>query len=299
MKLVSLLTISLFALGMVSCKKDETITEPQSTTPQGPKLIVKINVDPNQERLGNTGQPESVASGNAAQNPSFNSISAHYLEFAPTQYTALGDGAIVYKAPETTAGGDNAINFAQSKVISPGTTFLEIPLSEIPAGTYNWARLSLSYQNYDVQLHVDNQPFDVTLASFVGFNTYIQEYIIKNSSVTVNGNRAQGYWGFEFPATGTTVTGQAPAGATTVPNPLFASSPIPAGSCVVTGQYASPLVITGNETSDIVTTMSLSINESFEWIDSNSNGKWDHTTSTNTTEQVTDMGVRGLIPIIE
>lgn len=297
MKLISFLAFSAFAIGVISCKKGET--EPQPTVPDGPKLIVKINVNPDQIRLGNTGQPESVASGNAAQNPNFNSISAHYLEFAQSQYTALGDGAIVYKALETTAGGDNAINFSQSKVITPGDVFIQIPLSQIPAGTYNWARLSLSYQNYDVKLYVDDQPYDVTLASFVGYNSYIQDYTIKNSTVTVNGNRKQGYWGFEFPATGTTVTGQAPAGATTVPNPLFSTSPIPAGSCVVTGEYASPLVITGDETSDIVTTMSLSINESFEWVDANSNGKWDYTTATNTTEQVTDMGVRGLIPIIE
>ena len=57
-------------------------------------------------------------------------------------------------------------------------------------------------------------------------------------------------------------TGQAPAGATTVPNPIFASSPIPQGSCLVTGEFETPLVINGDETEDIVVVLSVSTKRS-------------------------------------
>lgn len=98
------------------------------------------------------------------------------------------------------------------------------------------------------------------------------------------------YLGFGFLS-----TGQAPPGATTVPNPIFATSPIPQGSCVVTAQFATPLIVTGNETKDINIIVSLSTNKSFEWIDVDHNGTYDP----NNGDQVIDMGIRGMIPIIQ
>jgi hypothetical protein len=137
--------------------------------------------------------------------------------------------------------------------------------------------------------------YDGTLASFVGFNTYIGTHSIGNNFFTVNGNRAQGYWAFGLDDFLYSSQGQAPAGATTVPNPLAATSPIPAGSCVVTGQFGNALQITGNETSDIVVTLSLSINHSFEWQEVNADGKYEPAAG----ETVVDMGLRGLIPSYE
>ena len=87
-------------------------------------------------------------------------------------------------------------------------------------------------------------------------------------------------------------SGQAPEGATTVPNPLFSTSPIPQGSCVVTGKFSNNMIITGNEESDVVVELSLSINHSFEWTEVTSDGKYEPSIG----EQVVDMGLRGLIP---
>ena len=84
------------------------------------------------------------------------------------------------------------------------------------------------------------------------------------------------------------------AGATTVPNPIFDTSPIPAGSCVVTGAFDQPLVITGNETKDIVITVSLSTNNSFEWTD-NGDGLFQPEVG----DAVVDMGVRGMVPFVQ
>ncbi len=269
-----------------SCSDDE---KPVTNQPQ---LIIKLTVNPEQARLGNDGSPTTIPNENAGQNPIFNSISAHYLELAPNATTLLGEGAILYQAPETNTGGDNAIDFDKSIVVAPGETFIKIPLEDLETGSYEWVRLSLSYQNYDIVFHFNDAPFTGTVASFVGFNNYLTEYTVKNEQVTVNGNRSQGYWGFET-VTGVQ-TGQAPEGATTVPNPLFDTSPIPQGSCVVTGNFDTNLVITGDETKDIVVTLSLSINKSFEWIDVNQNEKWD--VDPGSGENIVDMGLRGLIP---
>jgi hypothetical protein len=282
-----LIPITFICLGCLfvlhSCKKAEQANVP--------KLIIKIKVDSTLGRLGNNGQPVGMPSGHSGQHPLFNKISAHYLELTTSGTTRLGEGAVLYHAPETTLGGSTAIDFDQSKLVTPGDVFLELPLSSLAPGSYQWARLSLSYQNYDVKFYYNGQAYTGTLASFVGYNTYLRQFKIKNETVAVNANKLQGYWGFET-INGVNV-GQAPPGATTVPNPLFNTSPIPAGSCLVTGGFSTPLVITGNETSDVVIDMNLSVNNSFEWVDANGNGRLDVDGGN---EQVVDMGLRGLFP---
>ena len=283
-KLIALVVAVLLFLPFYSCEKEET--------PNTHYLILKFKFDPTQERLNNLGQIASVPTGHAAQSPVFNTISSHYVELAPTANTQFGQGTILYHAPETIAGGANAIDFNQAKVVAEDEVFLKIPLKQVAAGSYQWMRVSLSYQNYRIAVRHSGADYLGTLASFVGFKTYITNHSIGNNFFSVNGNRAQGYWAFalnDFPYSS---SGQAPEGATTVPNPLAATSPIPAGSCVVTGQFAVPLQISGNETNDVVVTMSLSTNQSFEWIDTTPDGKYEPSAG----ESVVDMGLRGLIP---
>jgi hypothetical protein len=74
----------------------------------------------------------------------------------------------------------------------------------------------LAYQNYGIKFNVLGQDLTGHVASFIGFNTYISNYKIKDSTVTVNANKLQGYWGLET-AYGV-FSGDAPA--TTVPIPL-------------------------------------------------------------------------------
>ena len=261
-------------------------------TPTEPMLIVKFKFDPTQERLNNFGLPTALAAGHGAQSPIFNTISSHYVELAPDATTQLGFGNILYHAPETSLGGANAIDFSQSKIVAEGETFIEIPLKKIVSGNYQWLRVSLSYQNYQISVRSSGQDYQGTLASFVGFNTYIGSHSIGNTFFQVDGNRAQGYWAFALNDLPYSTSGQAPANATTVPNPIAATSPIPAGSCVVTGKFATPLAITGYEKKNIVVTVSLSTNNSFEWIDLNNDGKYEPAAG----ETVVDMGLRGLVP---
>ena len=264
-----------------------------SDTNSEPMLIIKFKFDPNQERLNNLGQPSSVPPENAAQSPIFNTISSHYVEMTTNANTQIGQGTILYHASETTLGGSNAINFSQSKIVSEGETFLKIPLSQVAAGSYEWMRVSLSYQNYQINVRASNgNDYAGTLASFVGFNNYITTFNIDNAIFSVNGNRAQGYWAFALNNNLYSTSGQAPAGATTVPNPIASTSPIPAGSCLVTGKFANNLVIDGTETNDVVITLSLSIKNSFEWHEVNADGKYEPSAD----ENVVDMGLRGLLP---
>ncbi len=271
-----------------NAKKDDNSCE---YAVHGPQLIVKLKFDSTQARLDNFGQPESVPAGNSAQSPVFHGMSTHYIELAPSMYTQLGDGEIIYKGAETSEGGSVAVDFDQAIVKGNEEVFVMIPLSEIEPGTYEWVRASLTYQNYDIAYRASG--FDLTgrLASFVGFNTYISSYTIDNESVTLNENKLQGYWGFE--TVGQVSQGQAPA--TTVPNPISSTSPVPAGSCVVTGDFDAPFTITGNETEDITLTLSLSTNNSFEWKDDNLNGIYEPLDG----DTVVDMGLRGLEPTIE
>lgn len=285
------MAIAIFTLS--SCQKDASSGNGTGTA--NVNFIFKF--DSTQVRLNAIGQPSPMPAGNAGQSPRFNSMSAHYVELAPNAFTALGGGAILYKAPEVTTGGSNAIDFSNSKFAGNNQLFLSVPVKSFAAGTYSWLRVSLAYQNYNIYVNALGQTIDATLASFIGFNTYLNSFKVKDSTVTVNANKLQGYWGLEGKVSGFGFlsTGQAPPGATTVPNPIFATSPIPQGSCVVTAQFASPLVVTGNETKDINIIVSLSTNKSFEWIDVDHNGTYDP----NNGDMVIDMGIRGMIPIIQ
>lgn len=257
-----------------------------------PQLVIKFKFDPNQVRLDNFGQPSAVPSGNAAQSPVFNTISAHYFELASNAFTPLGDGAILYKASETIAGGDVAIDFSQAKIVGEDEVFLSIPLSQVPQGNYEYVRVSLSYQNYDIAVRSNMVDYVGTLESFVGYNTYISTHYIGNNSFPVNGNRLQGYWAFGLHGFPYATSGQAPEGATTVPNPIATTSPIPPGSCVVTGKFQNNLVVTNTEPRSIYVTLSLSTNNSFEWEEITADGKYEPSIG----ENVVDMGLRGLVP---
>lgn len=292
-----------FVLLLLGCSKDEDTTPQPDPTPAAPKLILKFRFDSTQERLNNLGQLAPIPSGHGAQSPRFNAMSAHYVEFTRDIFTPLGAGAVAYHAPETAVGGATAIDFAQSVKVGDGGTFFSMPLADLDTGVYNWLRVSLAYQNYDIRFRYTDDVFGVfdlsgTVASFIGYNTYLTSFPVNEQTVTVNGNRAQGYWAFEVndpPIPLPVTSGQAPPGATTVVNPLFATSPIPQGSCVVTGQFAQPLHITGGETSDVVVIVSLSTNNSFEWTDAAGNNIYEPAAG----DTVVDMGIRGMIPLVQ
>ena len=299
---ISLLSIAaLFVLSLGSCKKDDPdLVTPAPGGSNAPRLILKFKFDSTQVRLGSNGQPTDVPTGHGAQHPRFNKMSGHYVEFAPTAWTLPGAGEVVYHAPETTAGGDNAIDFSQAVLAGEGEQFLNIPLSELSPGTYPYLRVSIGYQNNDIDFRHTDPTFGVfdleaTVASFIGYNTYITSFQVNEQSIEVNDDKLQGFWAVEIldpPVPIAAVSGQAPPGATTVPNPIFDSSPIPPGSCLVTGVFTEPLVISGNETSDVVIEVSMSINNSFEWTDV----AGDNIFEPGAGDQVVDMGTRGMIP---
>ena len=289
--------------GLGACKKVET------PTPSEAKLRFRFKFDSMQMRLDNLGRPSLMPAGHAAQSPKMNLMSAHYIELTPNANTPLGSGVVLYHAPETELGGARAIDFGQAILKADGEIFFEYPLSQIPAGDYAYLRVSLGYQAFEVKLRYDSvfqldngasfrvqEDFDCHLASFVGYNNYVVSHELAGAVFEPRGNRLQGYWAAV--ASGSVFgqmfshrsSGQAPAGATTVVNPLAATSPIPAGSCVVTGAFASPLRI-GPTGADRTIEVRLSTKQSFEWRDDNANGLWEPQLG----EAVVDMGIRGMI----
>lgn len=310
-----IIALSIIAIAFLySCKKD---TGPAAgTPPAAARLRFVYKFDSTQVRLNNFGQASSMPAGNRAQNPKFNSMAAHYIEMAKNDITAVGGGTVLYVTPSVTTGittgtFTNAIDFDQQPVKGQGEEFYSVPLSSVAPGSYKWLRISLAYQNYDIKYKFTYMTvpyyFTGTIASFIGYNTWINSYKIKTQTMAVNANKLQGYWGFETSYTIGTVTstttsvGQSPSGATTVVNPLFSSSPIPAGSCLVTGQFVNSsganqmLTITGNETKDIIITVSLSTNNSFEWKESGGDNWYEPLAG----DTVVDMGVRGMVPFIQ
>ncbi len=307
LKHISIIATLALTVILTSCDKEDD-EKPESPAPPQPQLIFKFKFDSTQVRLDNVGNPSTVPAGNAAQSPRFKLMSQHYIELANDTHP-LGSGAVLYTGTSTTAGGSNAINHSLSVLKGDEEIFFSKPLSEITPGTYKWLRVSLAYQSYDITYKaavIPGNGLDTgTIASFIGYKTYINSYKINGNTYVPSvatggpGNHTQGYWGFETNVGGTNyfIDGQSPG--TTVPNP-FTTSPIPSGSCVVTGQFVnnalinSTLTITGTETSDIVIMVSLSTNKSFEWTDPNADGYYQPDLGN---ETVVDMGIRGMIPI--
>ncbi|MEM6298363.1 MAG: hypothetical protein AAF740_06715 [Bacteroidota bacterium] len=308
-KYLLMVWVILSATLVSSCAEEEATPEPTSDA----KIRFEFRFDEQQTRLDNLARPASIPAGNAAQTPDFKALSVHYIEFAPSALTQLGGGDVLYQNEEVSSsanGYTTAIDFSKAIVSDEGVTFLEVPISELTPATYEWVRASVAYQNFEVRFNVldipiNGQNYDVldqkgTLAGFLGYNTRVGDFQVGEQSVTVNADKAQGFWAFESEITipefnytySDVATGQAPA--TTVVNPLAATSPIPAGSCVITGAFDRPLEITGNETEDITVVLSFSIQNSFEWQDTNGNGEWDINVAQATSERVADMGLRGL-----
>ena len=296
-----LILLVVTTLILTSCKKEKATILPASasSTPAEYQLIFKFYFDSTQVRLDNFGNTSTIPLGNSAQSPKFNTLSFHSLELAPDSNTAVGLGTIVYKGAETSIGGSNAVDFDQAIITTDGAIAYSKPISQITPGTYKWLRSSLTSQNYDIRFLSNGYHLSGTLSSFVGFNNYITNYTIKDSVISVNGNKLQGYWGFETAVLGNTYVSEGQSAGTTVPNPIANSSPINPGSCVVTGDFPTPLTITGNETADIIINVRLSTNNSFEWKDINGDGFFEPSDGINPGDTVVDMGLRGLFPTWE
>ncbi len=289
-----------------SCSQDD------NTNPGEAMLHISFIMDTNADRLDNFGEPIAIPPENAGQNPDFDILGLHFIGLYPNKFTAYDQGVTVFSSPTTEAGGIAAIDYSKELFLTQTDNSLHIPLKNITPGTYEYFRSSIGFQKYKIEYNLKgassspNWPdgisddIDVvgTLASFLGYNTYIADYTLESETVEVHANKQQGYFGLETQGevsgySFTDITeGDAPQ--TTVPNPIDATSPVPQGSCVVTGKFPTALTIPQNATEDITIQVVLSINKSFEWKDENENGKYEPLLG----EQVVDMGTRGVFPTV-
>ncbi len=308
MKKINLIFTALMGIALFSCSTEQSSGVPE---PQVARLNITFIMDNEAERLDNLGNPVSVPEGNAAQNPDFEILGLHFIGLYPDQFTPYDEGVTIASTATTGSGGEQAIDFNSEVFFNEEINTLSVPLSYVTAGSYEYFRASVGYQKYTIVYNLegaeteipdwpagvdDNIDVDGTVASFLGYNTYIGSYVLNNQTVTVNGNKAQGYFGLEtngnIQGFAFTQVTQGDTPQTTVPNPINETSPVPEGSCVVTGQFPSALVIPANATEDINIEVVISINNSFEWEDGNGNGKYEPLLG----ESVVDMGTRGVFP---
>lgn len=301
-------------LTLIACDNSITATD-DDVEPQAETLLkVKFQFDPDQQRLDNFGQPAEIPADHAAQTPEFKELSIHYLELVPDEFTPYGEGLVIYRGEEVAFSGNStpqftsAIDWDRAIKGTEEAEVLEIDLSDLPSTTFRYLRASVSFQRYDVRYTLNNIPMVGTLTdergtigSFLGYNTKINEVDLGGMSTPVNDFRQQGFWLFAtdlppaFASFNQVVTGQAPIGATTVVNP-FPQNPIPTGSCVVSGSLNEPFFTEDIRNATATLILSFSVNQSFEWKDDNGDGRWDIDAQTpGASEQVVDMGIRGLI----
>jgi hypothetical protein len=288
------IALSMAALSVLSCKKDG---DNGSGGLPASILNFKLHFDSTMVRLNDFGQPVSVPAGHYAMHPKVESMTVHYMELCPNENTPLGQGVILYNGPETNAGGALAIDYSRSTPILQNQKFFSYNLQSIPPGTYKYLRVGLGSQKMEVKTKWGAQVVPCGIVSFIGYNTYVQDLIIDNQEISINQNQLQGSYGF-VASNGVSQNyglGDSFSGNTTVPNSIYATSPIPIGSSVVTGEFEEPFVVTNEEGMDRNITIHVSTNKSFEWIDSTPDGVWDPTTL----ESVVDMGVRGMLPVEE
>ena len=306
MKNIKIIFLTLTVIVLFSCSSDDEIS------PQELLLNITFIMDSNAARLDNLGDPVSVPSGNAAQSPDFGILGLHFIGLNPDKFTPYDNGVTVFSSPTTEEGGIAAIDFESELFLTEPDNKFSIPLNNIASGEYEYFRNSIGFQKYNITYNLggasanpdwpsglnDDIDIDGTLASFLGYNTYIENYMIVNQTVDVNANKLQGYFGLESNGIigGQQISelteGNAPQ--TTVPNPIDDTSPVPAGSCVVTGKFPEALIIPENPTEDINIQVIISINKSFEWQDGNGNNKYEPLLD----EQVVDMGTRGVFPSV-
>lgn len=313
----ALLLLSILVI-VSSCDSSET---PETEA----QMHFQFKFDPTQERLNGIGEPSTIPPENAAQSPDFNSMSGYFIELVPNKFTQIRDGAVIYEAKTQASNHPDfgeAVIFDEAIVSDENLVFKSISIKDIPAGTYEYLRISVTYQNTDIRFNMKNLPAPFpanldnqlgTFAGFIGFNTHLTDFTVKHKTIAVNADKTQGFWAFEpqldEPYQGYYIqyanpegvaSGQSPAGSTTVVNPLAAFGvTLPFGSCIVTGKLDEPLTITGTETKDIKVTLSFSTNKSFEWVDDNGNGEWDFDIQAGTVEKIVDMGLRGLKVLVD
>ena len=223
------IAVAVAMVGLFGCKK-----EPDKM------LHFVVKFDSLQEKLGNNGLPATLRTENAAQTPVLNSIGFNGIELVQNEFTKYGQGVSVFSAPETTLGGEKALDYQQVKSAKAGEIIFSIPLKDIAPGTYNWIRTSVAYQNFDVVFNMLNVPFAGnfldergTLASFTASNNYITTYKIWDKTDSVKANKKQGYWCFEtklspaYKPYNRMFNGQSATGTITSPNPLLQTAPTP------------------------------------------------------------------------
>lgn len=176
-------------------------------------LILKFRFTDTLQPLNDTGKIYTDADrqslGWTGLTPIVNKISAHKVLFYNNDPSLNEAPYPVYIGKEsfTKRFGDSlGIDYDKASMVKEGENLIEIPLSTLRPGTYNWMLVELSYQNLTVPIRLDSvwQPvyinnqiaipsaglfgvYSATVAGFSGFNHffntgfYINKYFYRSN----------------------------------------------------------------------------------------------------------------------
>jgi hypothetical protein len=306
--------LSLFVLLFAACQKSDNNDR---------YLVFRFKFDPKQERLDSNGYA-SLAPG-ASLTPIVNSAASHYLELCQGDSVPFKTGTVLFQGAETDSA---TVDFSKCTISKEGDVFFSIPLSMVTPGVYKWLRMSVVYENIEIPVRLENFTqnnlsftgvFTGTLAGFLGYNNYIDNYTIKTAKLNPSPKKQrQGLWTFEttlgsagYSFAPVTYTDKTQDKGNTFVNPYENKVRTPNGSCITTGLFyqtkynkigedptfsVKPLTITGKETESIVIDCSLSTNKSLEWGERGSTNNFFEPFKG---EPVIDMGFRGLNAIVK
>ena len=103
---IQIIILNLILFLFMSCSSDNSV--------DNARVLFKLQFDPDQARLDNFGQLESVPEGNAAQTPRFNEMGVHYIELSEGINILAYEGTEIFNSPTTIEGGKEAIDFEQA-----------------------------------------------------------------------------------------------------------------------------------------------------------------------------------------
>ncbi len=280
-----------------ACEKEKVIKE--KALPIPPHLIFVINTDSSIFRLDSIGQIALLPAGHRAQSPRMNKFFVHYIELA-RDFDSLGQGKVIFKADETTAGGNPSIDFSKAVLTANNQMAFSLPLTKIPLGTYKWLRLGVAYQNFDIKIKQGASHGVATYGSFLSSSVFVNTCKLKTLSLSPTagaGNIGCGYYMIEQRVGGNIsgAEGKLTDTLITQVNPM-PYSPVPKGKGIITCAFGSalgqlmPLTIDWNSSKNLVIRIKLSTNQSFEWKESG-NDNWFEPDAGDTLK---DIGFRGM-----
>lgn len=264
---------------------------PQNTAPV--QLLFRLHLD------SNLASPYILQPGHAAQSPTVLALALEQIELLSEASTLAGKGVMLYTAPQTSCAGAQyylPTNYCKLHLIGDSEIVFSLALNAVPPGTYKWLRLSVAYSEMKIvsrSTSSGNGPS--TFAGFYGESVYLTKIKTQNSvlfpKTTVPKQRRYYMFYQEVFGQALQLEGYAPR------QSIFNENPMPTYNNNIyveftdlSGNTAKPLLVTGNETTNLEVQLIFGTDKLFEWQEKTADGIFQPEIG----ETVYDFGFRNL-----